>query len=213
MPSKLSILVYAPLEAYAQVIVPPTNNFLVYENSTAGIKINYNPSDWQIINPSILGSTSLSTIGGDPSRFENVTIPVGFVSTLQDAFFIIEIEQLDQNATLDSVDKELVESLNLTNPASKNVFGNLSMQGIEISDLTIVEHSITSLAGNPAQKIVSTAKVDYTQIPAAIELTTMYVYTMKDQKAYNMQYIGLGDSYVSHLESAQKMIDSFEIIN
>jgi hypothetical protein len=211
IPSKFSSFVHAPLTANAQVILPSTNDFLTYENSTAGIKINYS-SSWQIIPPSTFGVPALLQTGTDPSRLENVTMPVNFVSALQDAFFFIQIEQLDQNTTLDNfVEKELAESFNLTNPQLKNVLGNLSMQGIQVSDLKIEEHSRTSLDGNPAHKIVSTLKFNYAQIPAEVEQKMMNVIALKDQKAYSLLYFGFGDSYITYLETAQKMIDSFEI--
>jgi hypothetical protein len=75
----------------------------------------------------------------------------------------------------------------------------------EFENFTQIEAGNTTLAGNPAYKIVYKATYD------GDYLKVTQIWTVKDGKIYLITYKAAPDNYDAHLSAAQKMIDSFRI--
>lgn len=75
-----------------------------------------------------------------------------------------------------------------------------------ITDINIVETESTTLAGNPAHKIV------YTGRQGQYILKWMQIWTIKNNKAYVITYTAEENTYSNFLGIVQEMINSFEII-
>jgi len=74
-------------------------------------------------------------------------------------------------------------------------------------DMQILTSGPATLAGNPAHKIVFTGTVeDYD-----ISIKGMMIWTIKDKKAYIIGYVAEVETYTAYLQTAQTMVDSFEI--
>jgi serine/threonine-protein kinase len=89
-------------------------------------------------------------------------------------------------------------------------YTNLSINNMKksVSDLEIIESGASALAGYAAHRIVFTFTiVDYEDINAK----GMALWTIKDKKAYMIMYGAESGSYDKYLQTAQAMIDSFEI--
>ena len=69
-----------------------------------------------------------------------------------------------------------------------------------------VRESNTTLAGNPAYKIV------YTGLEANVDLQAMMVLTIKGDRAYIISYTAEPEKYSYYLPTVQKITDSFEIL-
>ena len=166
----------------AQTTTITTTNFLTYQNSTYGIKIQY-PSDW-LYKESNASNSSVQTV-------------VTFVSP---------------NLVTAPTSKSLValtvaiQSIPFHN-LPLNTYTNLNVNTLRQSEpgFQLLMSNDTTLAGgnNPAHKITYTV---------ATGLKTMAVYTIKGDKAFILEYItGSDATYSSYLPIAQKMIDSFQI--
>jgi serine/threonine-protein kinase len=73
------------------------------------------------------------------------------------------------------------------------------------SNYTLIESGNTTLAGNPAYKAV------YTFNYAGLSTKTMEIWTIKEGKLYSITYVTTPRNYDANVETAQKMIDSFQI--
>ncbi|MGA3359582.1 MAG: PsbP-related protein [Halobacteriota archaeon] len=74
-----------------------------------------------------------------------------------------------------------------------------------ISNFTQIDAGNTTLAGNPAYKIVYTATVN------GNDLKLTQIWTIKDGKEYFITYKAAPNNYDTYLSAAQQMIDSFQI--
>jgi len=106
-----------------------------------------------------------------------------------------------------------------TNNATENLNVQVYPSGETLSDLTArltsqlqnfsdfkqIDAGNTTLAGNPAYKVVYTATIDGGQ------LKLMQIWTVKDGKEYIITYKGAPNNYDTYLSAAQQMIDSFQI--
>jgi hypothetical protein len=75
----------------------------------------------------------------------------------------------------------------------------------DFSDFEQIEAGNTTLAGNPAYKIVYAANVDGDQ------LKVTQIWTVKDRKEYIITYKADPKNYDTYASTAQQMIDSFKI--
>ncbi len=116
-----------------------TANFLIYENRTAGIKIQY-PSNWQINEYAYLIDPIVANIVGfhGPLSLEST-------NTFRE-YFGISIVNLPENVTLDSYYRYLSRSWNT------------------IPGVNIIESDTITLAGNPAYRTVSTWRDEIQQL-------------------------------------------------
>jgi eukaryotic-like serine/threonine-protein kinase len=160
-----------------------TSKFLTYQNSTYGIKIQY-PSDW-LYKESNAGTRSVQTIVTFASP-DSVIAPINSTNSLV-ALTVA------------------VQSLPFHN-LSLNAYTNLNVDNLRQAEpgFHLLASNDTTLAGGPAHKITYTF---------ANGVKTMAVYTIKENKAFILEYItGSEATYPSYLPIAQKMIDSFQII-
>jgi serine/threonine-protein kinase len=76
-------------------------------------------------------------------------------------------------------------------------------------DMQILTSGPATLAGNPAHKIVFAATVeDYEDM----SVKGMMIWTIKDKEAYVVGFFAEVETYTAYLQTAQTMIDSFEIV-
>jgi len=73
------------------------------------------------------------------------------------------------------------------------------------SDFKQIEAGNTTLAGNPAYKIVFTVTVDGNHLKAT------QIWTVKDGKEYIITYMAAPNNYDTYASTAQQVIDSFQI--
>ena len=84
----------------------------------------------------------------------------------------------------------------------------IDLLGFVHENLAILESSPTTLAGSPAHKIVYTGILREFDEPSK----GMEVWTIKNDIAYLVGYYAGPDTYDNYLETAQKMLESFEIL-
>jgi hypothetical protein len=176
-------------------------NFLTYQNSTYGIKVQY-PSTWQYT-----GSAN-TPISGNNSQVQPI---VTFIPSVKTIHALVAVGTVNLPS--------FFKSIHIDNMSALIPF---FINGIKQStpDFQLVESHITTIgtagagsnssAGSaatiPAYKIVYTASGDVHKVLA--------VFTIKGDKGYFISYItGSEAVYSSYLPIAQKMIDSFQIVN
>ena len=153
-----------------------TKEFLLYEDATRGIKIKY-PVEWEKVE---LDQPEASVAFVSPDEND--------LDVLQENL-IFGFDKLQQIMTLDEYIKR-----------------ELDIMSARKGDFTLIESQPTSLAGNPAHKIVWTSaeEIGYT-------IKTMQLVMIKENKAYIITFAGDSKKYDSYLPIVQQMIDSFEI--
>jgi hypothetical protein len=157
--------------------------FLTYENYTYAIRIQY-PFDWEILEPSQRGNSSLNIIVVFRSPPENSSDTK--VETL-----LIQVGNLPfENIPLDEVVSASINNLKQS-----------------LIDFELVELNATTLSGNnPAHKVV------YTNREGEDKHKTMQILSIKEDKAYLLTYSAEERKYSDYLPTIEKMIDSFEIV-
>ena len=160
-------------------------NFLTYEDTTRGFKMQY-PSDW------------------NKTDFPP-TIPfIFFISPAQNATdnlfeslgVIIELLPM-QNITLDQYSLGVIEQL-----------------GLESQDFNVTSPpKETTLGGVPAYNMTYTIMRADEKDPSTIhEVMGIVTWAVKDGQAYTILYAGTESQFNYSLHKAQKMIDSFSFI-
>ena len=159
-----------------------TRNFLTYTNSNYGITIQY-PSDWKI-------GEHIYT-----NRFV-----VNFTSTLKNnsdtfpATITVSVEPLKQNRT--TLNEFTITTLDNAKQSLPN--------------LQLIESNATTLASNPAHRIVYT----FTSSDPSVQLhfQSMNIWTLKENKVYSISYTQARSQFNKYLPIIQNMIHSFDII-
>lgn len=171
-------------EAMAQNTATTTPNFLTYHNSTYGINVQY-PSDW-LYKGSKISNDSVQGI----VTFASPNVLSSSSSNKSVVVLTIGIEKL---------------------PFYKiplNLYTNLTINNLRESEpgFRLLASNEISLAGiKPAHKIIFTSDTMH---------NTMAVYGIKGDKAYIIDYIaGSEATYSNYFPIAQKMMDSFQIVN
>jgi eukaryotic-like serine/threonine-protein kinase len=164
-----------------------TTEFSVYDNPGLGIKILY-PSDWKPFQTS-------TTVNRTIIEFRQKVMSEHDTLT---SFMTVSVENLSGTIrTLDVLTKQNVDLANKTLP-----------------NFQLIESNITTLANNPAYKIISTfANVglgddDPLRSP---QFQTMTIWTIKGDRMYTISYSQIPSEFSRYLPIIQKMIDSFEI--
>ena len=155
------------------------NNFRTYQNPDYAIKMQY-PSDWSVSKSGLKDYTNVIAFY---SPLENI-------SDIFPEHLTLSITSYSQHITLQKFNTVLNSTL--------------KQPGVKI-----IESSPTTLAGNPAYKIVFLPPT--ANIPLKFE--TMLVWAVKNDKVYIMSYNAEAARYSTYLPTIQKMIDSFEITN
>lgn len=154
-----------------------TTNFLTYESRDYGIKINY-PMDW------IKREQFMGTV-------------VMFLSPTESAS---DIFQENLVVTVNDLSAQPIT-------LEESVDPDINQLKMIVTDFKLVDSSATSLAGNPAHKVVYTGK------DGQYNLEWMQVWTIKDDKAYIVTYTAEQDKYSEFLGTVEEMVQSFEITN
>lgn len=155
------------------------NNFRTYQNPDYSIKMQY-PSDWSASKSGLRDYTNVIAFY---SPLENI-------SDIFPEHLTLSITGYSQHITLQKFNTVLNNTLK--QPGVKTI-----------------ESNPTTLAGNPAHKIVFLPPTD--NVPFKFE--TMLVWTVKSDKVYIISYNAEAARYSTYLPTIQKMIDSFEITN
>lgn len=149
---------------------------LTYTNSTYGITIQY-PQGWGKFENSSAGVPVAFVL---PKESDSDTGPRGSVQ--------IVVSNISATDTLDMYTQNLIQE-----------------QEQSRHDFKLIDSAPTTLAGNPAHKIVFTSKIVY-------DVRSMYVYTIKNNFLYEVIYQAQANRYTYSLGIVQQMIDSFEIM-
>ena len=163
-----------------------TTEFSVYDNPGLGIKILY-PSDWKPFQTS-------TTVNRTIIEFRQKVMSEHDPLT---SFMTVSVENMSGTIrTLDALTKQNVDLANKTLP-----------------NFQLIESNITTLAKNPAYKIISTFTNsrpgdDPLHSP---QFQTMTLWTIKGDKMYTISYSHTPSEFSRYLPIIQKMIDSFEI--
>jgi hypothetical protein len=155
------------------------NNFRTYQNPDYSIKMQY-PSDWSASKSGLRDYTNVIAFY---SPLENI-------SDIFPEHLTLSITGYSQHITLQKFNTVLNNTLK--QPGVKTI-----------------ESNPTTLAGNPAHKIVFLPPTD--NVPFKFE--TMLVWTVKSDKVYIISYNAEAARYSTYLPTIQKMIDSFEMTN
>ncbi|MFH1563605.1 MAG: PsbP-related protein [Nitrospirota bacterium] len=93
-------------------------------------------------------------------------------------------------------------------PMTLDEYTKLSLEQVKqiVTDASIPYSSATTLDGNSANRIIYTGRV------GIYNIKWMQIYTIKDNTAYILTYTAETDKYNDFLDTAQEMINSFEII-
>ena len=161
-------------------------DFLTYENTTYGIRIQY-PAGWQE------GESNQTSEDGVINYIVAFRSPKDRISDTVAENVIVSVENLppEQNISLAAYSTRQIADLTQFSP------------GFDL------QQSIpTVLAGIPAYKIVFSETVQQQQT-----IKDMQVWTIKDNKAYIIAFAGEPAKYSYYLPTVEKMIDSFEFIN
>ena len=163
-------------------------DFLKFENMTFGIRIQY-PTNWEKVEDHL--PLNVIVVFDPPGGSDSV---IGI-----DGIDIV-IAPVPPNVTLEQYTEDYI-----------NLLGDI------FSEFSIVESSPTTLADYPAYRVVYTGRVERNEVFENVQYRdvilnkVMEVWTLKDSKAYLISYYADEKKYDNYLETAQKMIDSFEI--
>ena len=160
--------------------------FSVYDNHSLGIKILY-PSDWKPFQTSTVNRTIIEFRQKVMSEHDPLT-----------SFMTVSVENLSGTIrTLDVLTKQNVDLANKTLP-----------------NFQLIESNITTLANNPAYKIISTftnSRPGGDDPLHSPQFQTMTIWTIKGDRMYTISYSQIPSEFSRYLPIIQKMIDSFEI--
>ena len=123
------------------------------------------------------------------SYLSNSTNVANFRSPLNNNTLNIVVEKLSQKGI--TIDDYVENGINYLNSSAMKV------KNVESSDST--------LAGNPAKNII------FTITNGSNTYKVMEVVTIKDNTAYVITYLGSKDQYPINIQTANNMVDSFEI--
>ena len=155
------------------------DNFSSYRNTTYGIEIKY-PSDWIMLeqgkSPFVMSPDVITLLS--PNNNSSNTIPATFRVSVQNV-----------NETLDDFTNKTIDMLVENTPGAK-----------------IIESNKTTLAGNPAHKVLGMFKQEGKDINVIDE------WAIKNGELYRITFYSEQGSYSDYLPTIQKMIDSFVIL-
>jgi len=185
-------------------------DFLTYQNSTYGIRIQY-PSDWKYkeeqgigTNPTSVQLSGLTIATFNPTTNTSTSNPpntLGVVVQVQNSPFN-NIDGIYMDPVVhESLKYQVIKSINST--ANLNDIASV----IEKKILSLIESNATlNLAGNnPARKL------EYKVFGG--ETRVMDVFTIKGNTLYRIIYYAKSPEYGRYLPIAQRMINSFTMVN
>jgi hypothetical protein len=172
------------MEMSPQANITTTTEFAVYDNPSLGIKILY-PADWKPFQTSTVNRTIIEF----RQKVMNEHDPLS-------SFMSVSVENLSGTVkTLDVLTKQNIDQANKSLP-----------------NFRLIESNITTLANNPAYKVVSTFTNSGFDDPLySPQFQTMNIWAIKEDRIYTISYSQTHSGFSTHLPNIQKMIDSFEI--
>lgn len=132
---------------------------------------------------------------GLPVFGENTTVVVFFAPSL-DIHVTLLVDKLAPRTTLTQYTEEELDSL---------------LKIPNASSVKLIESDQTTLAHNPAHKLVVSQTIS-TPI-GNIPIMSTHVFTVMNDKAYDIVFGGSPDNYSTYLATALQIINSFEITN
>ena len=159
-----------------------SSNFIVYQNVTMNIKIEY-PAVWKIAEHNSANNKLLEFIA-PPESHMDIFPPVVTVSVRN---------LTSNNVTLAMYTKE-----------------NLDEAKRSLPSFQLVESNDTTLDGLKAHRIVYTFVSSNPS--AQLHFQTMNIWAIKDDRVYTFTYSDSRSEYTRHIPIIQKMIDSFKVI-
>lgn len=110
---------------------------------------------------------------------------VGFASPEKDASLIVNVFDIS------------------THPVTLEEYKQHLVNQCKTPDCNIIDSGDTTLANNPAYKLVYTMEGP---------LNMMVIFTIKDNKLYSLTYTAGSNEYSKYLDTVDEMVNSFEII-
>jgi hypothetical protein len=163
-------------------------DFLTYTNTRLGFTFKY-PSDWKIYESEV-GSSGFISLYSPGSAGLNTTTSSGIG---------VSVDTLRPNETGLSLEQYAKVSLDLDRQYSSNV------KPLEINTNSY------ALSGHPAGRIIETSTLDK---EGFLPVKTLLLFTLLDNKVYRITYdVRPPENFPNHLQEAQSIIDSFQIIN
>ena len=159
-----------------------SSNFIVYQNVTMNIKIEY-PAVWKIAEHNSANNKLLEFIA-PPESHMDIFPPVVTVSVRN---------LTSNNVTLAIYTKE-----------------NLDEAKRSLPNFQLVESNDTTLDGLKAHRMVYTFVSSNPS--AQLHFQTMNIWAIKDDRVYTFTYSDSRSEYTRHIPIIQKMIDSFKVI-
>jgi hypothetical protein len=157
---------------------------------------------------------SVST-AGCTSNVTNQAANTGNMATYESGNFTIQYPSDWKKATLGSTSYDTFSvssggtsvtamSMNMS-VGSFSSYTNSRIETLKSTNFTLIESGNTTLAGNPAYKAV------YTFNSGSLSTKTMEIWTIKEGILYSITYVTTPGNYDANVQTAQKMIDSFQI--
>lgn len=165
-------------------------NFLIYENSTYGMKIQH-PSNWQF---TVFDSNSLSTL----MNLKNAPVPYNL------QFLVSFIPQNASDTSVLSV--EIGRLYGVNTPLNTIANAVIARDKATLKDFNLLQPAMpTSLSANPAIMFTSSYSLPNEGIMKGLQIVTI-----KNGKVFVIDYSSK-INYAANLPLAQRMIDSFAI--
>ena len=172
-----------------------TNNFKTYDSPLYGISIQY-PSDWINDDDTENRFTPDNRVGFDiivefcPSSYASSS-GIGRCLASSHYTFSVDVSHLPAGTSLNEFTTERI----------------LTHKLVDFTGFKIIEsNSNITVSDNPAYKVVYRIKP-----PDGDYLKKMEIWTIKNDKAYILEYTSKATGYLNNLPVVQKMIDSFKI--
>jgi hypothetical protein len=178
------------------------SNFLIYENPTHEIKIQY-PDDWKKVEPQGFEGNSdkhvveFKVLSESDLQKEDVIALHIYIHNLPSSNILEQFTRFFDRSPSQKTSLEGFVLSHFTSILTKNL-PNFDFIKSE-SDTT------ATLAGNPAHKIV------YKYNEGQNGIKVMETLTVKDDKGYIIMYTAKASKYSNYLPIIQKMMDSFKI--
>jgi eukaryotic-like serine/threonine-protein kinase len=157
-----------------------SSSFLLYENPTHGIKMQY-PSNW-------MASTN---------QLPTYNSIIGFYSPLENLSDVLPAELALSITTY-------------VNNISLNEYSKITRTALEQQGMEIIESEPTTLAGNPAHKIIFSPGAQVAQ-SSPIEFKVMQIFTTIENKVYLLSYNAETSKFPLYMDTIQQMLESLKI--
>jgi hypothetical protein len=168
-----------------------TTNFLTYTNTDLGFTIKY-PSGWTVDKSAMVNDSVVAFIS--PDRVGTVSVGIGNATTRQ-----IELSNLNDDSAM-------------INAIKSNLYGGEKLLELDVSRYIISDHPAIRLV--EIQSFGGAGQPQSLQYPEPHDTKAMLYNLILDGKWYKVAYaVTPPEDFHKYLQTAQSMIDSFQIIN